>query len=167
MGWSDKTDSVEEQLKTLQSMGKQWVGITAIAVFMVPGLLLLYMALSKREYGLIPFVFAFGFFALIVNQGLPHIRRAIQGIDSNDRCDGTAKISIEESSETTYYKADVTVPLRGRWIFHFRPQGWTPEEVQLSVECRFIHDFDWPVLVVSESGLIHPSEKPKTIGWNN
>lgn len=156
----------EEQLETLRSMGRSWVGLAAQGMFVVPALIVFYKAFTLREYGLIPIGGGLLLFAAVVFQGMPHIRRAIQGIDSDDRCGGTAEISIEESSETTYYKAVVTTPLRGRWVFHFQPQGWTPEEVVLPVECRFIDGVEWPVLVVAEPGLISPREVPKALIQN-
>lgn len=158
-----RDSTVEEQFETLRSMGRSWVGLAAQGIFVVPALIVFYKAFTLREYGLIPIGLGLLLFAAVVFQGMPHIRRAILGIDSNDRCDGTAQISIEESSETTYYKADVTIPQRGRWIFHFQPQGWTPEEAVLTVECRFIRGVDWPVLLVADSGLISPREVPKTL----
>ncbi|KAB2964798.1 hypothetical protein [Zoogloea sp.] len=158
-----RNSTLEEQFETLRSMGKSWVGLAAQGIFVVPALVVFYKAFSLREYGLIPIGAGLLLFAAVVFQGMPHIRRAIQGIDSDDRCKGTAQISIEESSETTYYKALVTTPQRGRWVFHFQPQGWTPEEAVLTVECRFIRGVDWPVLLVAEAGLISPREVPKTL----
>lgn len=158
-----RDSTLEEQFETLRSMGRSWVGLAAQGVFVVPALIVFYKAFTLREYGLIPIGVGLLLFAAIIHQGMPHIRRAVRGIDSNDRCEGTAQISIEESSETTYYKAVVTTPRRGRWAFHFQPQGWTPEEAVLTVECRFIRDVEWPVLLVAEPGLISPREVPKAL----
>jgi hypothetical protein len=158
-----RDSTLEEQFETLRGMGKSWVGLAAQGIFLVPALVIFFKAFILREYGLIPIGGGLLLFAAIVSQGMPHIRRAIQGIDSNDRWEGRAEISIEESSETTYYKADVRIPQRGRWVFHFQPQGWTPEEAVLMVDCRFISGVDWPVLLVADSGLISPREVPKIL----
>jgi len=156
-----KAAALEEQLNNLRDMGKSWVGIAAQGVFAIPALIVFYKALTLREYGLIPIGIGLSLFALIIYQGMPHVRRAVKGIDSNDRCRGTVKISIEESSENTYYKAEVSVYRRGGWEFPFRPQGWIAEEQELQVECRFIRGVEWPVLLVCEIGLIYPTGTPK------
>lgn len=161
-----RESTVEEQLETLRGMGQSWVGLAAQGIFVVPALIVFYKAFTLREYGLIPIGLGVLFFALIIRQGMPHIRRAIEGIDSADRSEGSAQITIEESSETTYYNADVTIPGRGRWVFQFRPQGWTPTEALLPVACHFIPGVDWPVLLLAEQGVISPGDTPKKIDWN-
>lgn len=158
--------SVEEQLESLRDMGQSWVALAAQGIFVVPALILFYKAFTMREYGLITIGVVVLFFALIIQQGMPHIRRAIEGIDSADRSEGSAQISIEESTETTYYYADVTIPGRGRWVLEFRPQGWTPTEALLPVACHFIPGVDWPVLLLADKGVMSPSTTPKKIDWN-
>ena len=76
------------------------------------------------------------------------------------RCQGTVKIRIEESSETTFYIAQVTIADKGRWTFQFRPQHWIPQEVELEVECRFIPEVSWPVLLLAEQWIILPATVP-------
>lgn len=161
-----KTATLDEQLENLRNMGKSWVGLAAQGIFVIPALIVFYKALTLREYGLIPIGIGLLFFALIIHQGMPHVRRAVRGIDSNDRCRGVVNITIEETSENIYYTADVTVYRRGRWAIPFRPQGWIPETMELPVECRFIRDVDWPVLLVAEVGLIHPTDTPKVMILN-
>lgn len=155
--------TVDEQLATLRSMGQPWVGPMAKALFVVPGLILLYRAFAFREYQLIIFLIFFVFFAGLVSQGMPHIRRAIAGIDTSDRVTGMARIRIEEGMETERYVLEVMVAGRGAWTFDFRPQHWVPKEGETDVECRFIPEIGWPVLVLSDKGIMYPTQAPKPI----
>lgn len=155
--------SLEEQIDTLRGMGKPWVGWMAQAMFVVPALILLYRALAFREYPLIVFAAFFGFFAGLVSQGMPHIRRAIAGIDTCDSTSGQAKTWTEEGSESVHHMLEVRVPGRGSWVFEYRPQHWEPKDEEMVVQCRFISHVRWPVLVLSDRGLMYPTHTPKAL----
>lgn len=155
--------SLEQQIETLRSMGQPWVGWMAKALFVVPALILLYRAFAFREYPLIVFAVFFGFFAGVVFQGMPHVRRAIAGIDTDDRMGGRAKTWSEEGSESIHHMLEVRVPGRGSWVFEFRPQHWVPKDEEIDVQCRFIPHVRWPVLVLSDRGLMYPTQTPKAL----
>ena len=155
--------AVSEQLARLRDMGKPWVGRSAVAVFLLPALVVLYFALARREYGLLPFVAGLGFFAGICFQGMPAIRRAIRGIDSLDRRLARVRIWTEEWSESVDYMAEVTVSGRGVWQFQFRPQHWTPETGMVEAECCFVGEVPWPVLLLTAQGILYPCDEPKVL----
>lgn len=159
----DEQPTLDDQLASLRSMGQPWVGPMAKALFVLPALILLYRAFAFREYPLIVFVVFFAFFAGLISQGMPHIRRAIAGIEASDRVPGKAKIRIEEGMETERYVLEVVVAGRGAWTFDFRPQHWAPEDDEADVECRFIPEVGWPALVLSDKGIMYPTQAPKTL----
>lgn len=162
-----KTAILEEQLQTLRGLGQTWVSLAAPALFALPALLAFYRALTAREYGLLPIALGLCAFALIVGQGAWHTRRAIRGIDAADRRAGTARIWIEESSDSTYHLVEVTIPRRGKWAFQFARLGDELETTQLHVVCHFLPEVEWPVLLCSEQGAFFPIRRPERLVANH
>lgn len=162
-----KTAILEEQLETLRCLGQTWVTLAAPALFALPALLAVCWALAVREYGLLPIALGLFAFAGIVGQGAWHTHRAIRGIDAADRRVGTARIWSEETSDSTYHLAEVTIPQRGKWAFQFARLGDELEAAQLPVVCHFLPEVEWPVLLCSEQGAFFPIRKPERLVANH
>lgn len=90
----------------------------------------------------------------------PHIARAAKALESNARQAAEIGIEISEWSDSTTYHAVVRLDSRPPWRMTFIPQGWIPKHGTVQGTAYFVPDVEWPVLLETEDGLIHPRHTP-------
>lgn len=157
---------IDVQLQLLRRMDRPWVAKILIAVPLLAALVLSHKAMSEGKYGLLFIPVILMLFVWALRESLPHIHRAVLGIDSNDRQHGRAKIWTVQSTDDVSYYVDVTIAGQGTWTYQFRPIGWIPEPGIIDVECCFIHGTPWPVLILTPHGILHPCAKPLPMRGN-
>jgi hypothetical protein len=70
-------------------------------------------------------------------------------------------IDITNWSDSDSYHAIVVSGCKLPWKFDFIPQGWKPTEGIIPAELVFIKQVGWPVLIITEAGIIFPRYTPK------
>ncbi|WP_194727167.1 hypothetical protein [Noviherbaspirillum malthae] len=151
---------IDVQLQLLRRMDHPWLAKVLIAVLLLSVFALSYKAMTEGKYGLLFVPVILMLFIWALAESLPHIHRAVLGIDSNDRQRGHAKIWMAHSTDDVSYYVDVTIAGQEIWSFQFRPVGWIPVPGIIEVECCFIHGTPWPVLILTSHGVLHPCAKP-------
>jgi len=102
-----------------------------------------------------------GLLALAAYQTAPHVRRAALALDSSNRTTAFIKIEIDNWSGSQSFHAIVPVSSARTWRFEFIPQGWKPSAGTFEAELRFIPEVEWPTLLITKEGIIHPRRRPK------
>ena len=111
-----------------------------------------------------PYYMLAAFLALIAlnaYQTAPNIRRAVRAIDSTNRTTACITIEVESWTDSQSFHAIVPASSGRTWKFEFIPQGWNPTAGTVEVELRFIPEVEWPALLITKEGIIHPRYKPK------
>ena len=101
-----------------------------------------------------------GVLAWASHQTAPHLRRAALALDSGQRRRARIDISIDSASDVQKFRAFVPVSATQAWTFEFIPQGWTPVAGTLEAELCFVPEVEWPALMITQAGLIHPRTEP-------
>lgn len=99
--------------------------------------------------------------ALSAWQTSPHIRNALKGFTDGKRVQGEIFIDITSWSDSDSHQAIVMSGCKLPWKFDFIPQGWKPVEGITTAELVFIKSVGWPVLIITEAGIIYPRYTPK------
>lgn len=157
---------IDVQLQFLRRMDRPWVAKVLITVLLLLALVLSHKAISEGKYGLLFVAVILTLFGWALWESMPHIRRAVLGIDSKDRQHGHAKIWTVQSSGDMSYYVDVAIAGQETWSFQFRPIAWIPVPGIIDAECRFIHGTPWPVLILTPHGVLHPCAKPLPMRGN-
>ena len=142
--------------KMASSNGARWLA-SGCAAISVAGLLL------GLHSGSPPYYMASAFAALIAwsaYRTTPHIVRAAKALQSSARQAAEIAIEISEWSDSPTYHAVVTLDSRPTWRMTFIPQGWTPKQGAVQGAVYFVPDVEWPVLLETEEGIIHPRYTP-------
>lgn len=118
-----------------------------------------------------PAFYATGLFlallALAIRQVTPHIRNAIKGLREGIRQSGSVDITIRqwqdaENNSHEDYSGRIMLDRQPLWQMDFAtPQHWQPEKGQYPAQLVFIRGVEWPVLILTENGLLYPASRPK------
>lgn len=156
----------EELLRQASAPGVQRLAqVGCLTVLVVVAGVVVAWTLSTRQWG--------GFFAaaLLVLMGVgirhssqlagPHIGRARQALTQFDAVEGVVRIVATSDDGSTSFQASVR-DLQGRdWTFSFSPFDWRPETGDYPAQIRYANDVPWPVLVMTETGLLCPFQTPR------
>jgi hypothetical protein len=107
------------------------------------------------------FAIFLGLLAFATYQTAPHIRRAALALDSSNRTTARIEIAIDSWSDSQSFHAIVPVSPTLAWKFEFIPQGWKPSAGTVEAELCFIPGVEWPTLLITKEGIIHPRYEPK------
>jgi len=141
------------------------VQIGCLSVLVAVALALAVWAVSTREWG--------GLFAaaVLVLMGIgirhssqlaePHMARARQALAQFDAVEGMVRVVATSGDGNTTYQAGVRDRQGSDWTFGFSPFDWRPQTGDYPAQLRYVGDVPWPVLVVTEMGLICPLQTPK------
>ena len=97
--------------------------------------------------------------ALLVINARPQILNACRALESGNKVNGIAEISIESPLDSDRYYAELFPNSGPAWKIEFIPQGWRPVRGQIKVEMIFIAGVDWPVLIIGPKGIFYPRDK--------
>jgi hypothetical protein len=149
-----------EQLNMLRRMGigARISGLKTVLSALLAGLLLAGVMTDSPPF------FMAAFFVAVVTwsawQTSPHIRHAVQALQSGRRINGNVSISISEWSDSRSYRARVEDP-QGSWSFEFIPQGWHPSEGRFEAALYRVDGVPWPALIVLKEGILFPRSIPQ------
>ena len=154
--------SREQQLKNLIAMGKE----PFLRKFKY-GLILLTIGLTIGAIiTLHPFAFMGAAFVGIVTfsacQTTPHIHNAVKGFTEGVRLPGEVSFSITRWSDSDTYHATIISGVKP-WNFEFIPQGWVPTSGKTEAELVYIDGVEWPVLLLTAQGILHPRYTPAIV----
>jgi hypothetical protein len=96
-------------------------------------------------------------------QAMPNRLKALRGLEAGSKVAGMVEIDILPSDDWKYYRATTTDRDGVRWVFPFEPSEWQPEEGNGPADLYFIAGTDWPVVAVTESGILVPGARPKRV----
>jgi uncharacterized membrane protein YedE/YeeE len=155
--------TVDEQMASLRRLGNSRVvhglaaGLAGVAVLLVAiGLLMGWVAM----FALAAFA---GFIAFAAKTSTPHLRRAARALDAGRRAHVPIEIEVRHAGDSPSYRAVVTSAPGQTWRVDFVPHGWTPDSGTYVAEARFLADVPWPVLLITDDGLLVPRHAPRRL----
>jgi hypothetical protein len=95
-----------------------------------------------------------------------HLRYAIRALKEGKIVKNQAVISIEVPYDNDRYYVTVQDRHQLWWKFEFRPQNWTPQVGEITVDVYFLQGIAYPVLVVGADGILVPYDQPKRVSMN-
>jgi len=154
----------DKQLKNLTSMGtgKFFNRFTLmLIVFIILAVASVIKGVATGEFGYFMLAAIISFVVFCGWQTAPHIHNAVKGVTEGTRIHGEISISITECSDAsdTYYVTVISGCSRS-WRFEFIPSGWRPVEENNEAELVFISGVEWPVLILTSKGIMHPRFTP-------
>lgn len=107
-----------------------------------------------------------GLVALAVWLITPHMIHAVRGLREGVKQNGTVLISRRQwsdgGSNHESYQGLISMNNQPLWEMDFvQPQGWEPVEGLYQAELAFIRGVEWPVVLLTDDGLLYPNSKPK------
>ena len=154
----------EEQMQSLRQMASdgliKWLSRGAICL----SVLCFVVGIQTDLPPYYMFAAFLGLLALASYQTAPHVRRAALAIDSSSRTNAIIEIAIDSWSDSQSFHAVVPISSTRTWKFEFIPQGWKPSAGTVEAELRFIPGVEWPTLLITKEGIIHPRYEPKLQG---
>jgi len=91
----------------------------------------------------------------------PHALRARQALDHYESVPGNIRITVESDDDGYVYTAGVKDRAGNDWMFRFQPGEWKPKAGEHPAELRYIDEVAWPVLIVTDAGILYPQFDPK------
>jgi hypothetical protein len=107
-----------------------------------------------------------GLAAVGAHNTAPHYRNAIEALVHGACAEGSVNIHVSEWDGVAEYHAEVTDSSAQTWSFRFSPQGWTPKPGKVAAELFHLGKISWPVLLVTQEGIMFPAFKPDQIQRN-
>lgn len=110
---------------------------------------------------------AFTLIAFAVWQTTPHICNAARGLREGLRQKGAVEITISrwtdaESNTHETYRGLVSMDQQPLWQMEFvTPENWQPETGVFSAELAFVRGVEWPVVILTDNGLLYPRLTPR------
>ncbi|TCJ12800.1 hypothetical protein EZJ19_11205 [Parasulfuritortus cantonensis] len=162
-------DPISEQLDFLRKWGGQAatrhfkLGCLAMTALAVVGVLAIGYALKDWSFLLAAAILlAAGLgFLQAFQRAKPNQENARRALDHFVSVDGTVYIVVEDDDSDYVYGAGVTDRAGVDWAFSFRPDNWKPEPGEFSAELRYIDGVAWPVLIITERGILYPQYTPE------
>ncbi|PKN18198.1 MAG: hypothetical protein CVU71_11835 [Deltaproteobacteria bacterium HGW-Deltaproteobacteria-6] len=139
-------------------------------VVLASGLALAGLFTGNPAFYYIALVFTLIGFA--IRQTAPHIRNAARGLREGNKQNGSVEISIRrwtdaESNQHESYEGLISMESRPLWRMEFvTPQNWQPLEGRHPAQLIFIRGVEWPVVILTGTGLLYPRFKPKRASDN-
>lgn len=132
------------------------IGMASLAVLSAIG------AIVFNYPGLWIFCGFFVFVTIVCSSSVPHLKNAELGLDHGKKVSGSVQLKQIYDSDrydiTTFDDSGIS------WTFDVHTSGWNPEEeTRYSAELYYLDKIDWPVLVITESTLLFPRNKPAVI----
>ena len=153
----------DQQIANLLSMGvKNHLGSFQIALIVLLGGLLCSGIITGHPVFFMIAAFT-GVVALSSWQTSPHIKNAVKGATEGQWSRSEILIQITRWSDSNSYHATIQENDYQSWEFEFIPQGWQPAEGVIAAEVCFIPGVAWPVLLLTDTGIIYPRYTPKRI----
>lgn len=107
-----------------------------------------------------------GLGAVASRESAPHWRNAIRATGEGQRSKGKVSITVTEYDDALEYRAIVRDASTCTWSFQFSPQHWFPVEGCFEADILHICGVEWPVLLVTQEGILFPSFEPKRFAEN-
>ena len=139
--------------------------IGCLSVLVAVALAVAVWAIGTREWG--------GLFAalVLVLMGLgirhssqevaPHIARAREALTQFEAVEGRVRVVATSDDGNTTYEAGVQDREGRDWTFRFSSFDWRPPTGDYPAQLRYVSEVAWPVLILTEAGLICPLHRPK------
>ncbi|MDD2685492.1 MAG: hypothetical protein PHY62_04985 [Gallionella sp.] len=153
--------SPDEQIKRLQKLARfSWIP-SGLVVLTLAFLVFGYQSGYEALFVLGAFV---GFAAVASRKVAPHWRNAIQATRAGTRLKGVVTILItRDPTSFDDYVATVEDESKNTWRFQFSPHYWEPTEGTYSAETYYVQGVEWPVLLLTEGGIVFPAFIPQKI----
>jgi len=140
--------------------------IGCLTVLVVVAMAVAIWAVSNRIWGGLWGVVVLLFLAVAMRSSArdaaPHQARARQALTDFETVAGTVRVVATSDDGTTTYQAGVQDRSGQHWTFSCGPYGgWCPETGDYPAQLRYLPDVPWPVLVLTEQGLLHPGRQPE------
>lgn len=109
---------------------------------------------------------AFALIAFAIWQTTPHISNAARGLREGLKQNGVVAISLKQWSDGTSshesYQGLISMNNQPLWQMEFvQPEGWEPAEGVYQAQLAFIRGVEWPVVILTNDGLLYPACKPR------
>jgi len=164
------TAPLRKQFELLQQQSEPYflrrTQIGCLTVLVVIAMAVAFWAVSNRIWGGLFGVVVLLFLAVAIRSSArdaaPHLARARQALTNFEAVAGTVRVVATSDDGTTTYHAGVQDRRGQDWTFSCDPYGgWCPETGDYPAQLRYLPDVPWPVLVVTEQGLLHPGRQPE------
>lgn len=137
-----------------------------------PGFLLLAAALAlagafTRNPVFFGIALAAGLLAYAVWQTAPHRMNAARGLREGVKQKGVVEISFhswKDAESNVHESCRGLISMDGQplWEMEFvTPQHWQPREGNYPAQLAFIRGVEWPVVILTQEGLLYPRLKPR------
>ncbi|HOH57235.1 MAG: hypothetical protein BWX45_00400 [Deltaproteobacteria bacterium ADurb.Bin002] len=159
--------TLEEQIAELTRAGSGTLWELAGPGFMLLAAALALAGAFTRNpvfFGIVP---AAGLLAVAVRQTAPHIANAVRGLREGVKQPGAVEISFhswKDAESNVHESCRGLISMDGRplWEMEFvTPEHWQPREGNYPVQLVFIRGVEWPVVVLTQEGLLYPRLKPR------
>jgi hypothetical protein len=161
-------ETVETQLKNLRAFAtprnqaRSRMGCLGVIALGIIGLLA--ASFYMGVWVLIPFVLFLVILGLGINHSIrqlaPRLSDAHLALDRHEAVRDSLRIVVVQGSDSDEYHAGM-LDRQGRdWRFEFNPAGWIPKTGDYPAELRFVDGVEWPVLIVTEAGILYPKYAP-------
>ncbi len=100
-------------------------------------------------------------------QTTPHMRNAARGLKEGFRQNGTVEISIQQwtgpdSNRHESCHGLIAMDDQPMWQMEFvTSMHWKPAQRKYCAQLVFIPDVQWPVVILTDDGLLYPRLKPR------
>jgi len=137
-----------------------------------PGAILLAMAFAlagafTRNLVFFGIALAAAILAYAVRQTAPHIANAVRGLREGVKQQGAVEISFhswKDAESNVHESCRGLISMDGRplWEMEFvTTEHWQPREGSYPAQLAFIQGVEWPVVILTQEGLLYPRLKPR------
>jgi hypothetical protein len=158
--------SVDEQIADLRKTGSNRLLplIRPAAAAIAAGLIL--SGIASGHFAFFAVAGVAGIIALTAGLPVPHIRNAVKGIDRGWKIIGVIEITVrqwpnEDGAKMESCQGLIFKDNQPLWRMDFGVPGtWQPAAGKYPAQLIFIPGVDWPVVLITEEGVLYPRSKP-------
>lgn len=156
--------TLDEQIRMLQKFGNpEFMHKCAIGLALVCGAMLA-LAYYKQEFFFLLLALMFGLFGFANRKIARNAIWAAKAWRVGFSTSGTVEMTLKTYDESTTYSGLVRDAQHKTWGMKFgKPPGWVPQAGTVAAKLYYVTEAQWPVLIVTEQGILVPGREPKLI----
>ena len=158
-----RTAAVDQQIAMLRRMASSRAVVVLPWFFVLIAAALCIAAWHYDEGGLLLFAAFALLLAVVVRASIPHIRRAIQALDTARPAHARIDINPLPDYDSPHFEAVVSIDRHTAWKITFPQTDWKPVEGPVDAAFYRVPNIPWPALVITAQGIIWPRAKPTRV----
>lgn len=157
-----KIMTVDEQIRMLQKLGNpELIQKFAICLALLCCAMLA-LAYYKHEFFFIMLALMFALVGFASRQTVRNAIWAAKAWRTGYSTAGEVIITVKTDDEGAIYSGVVRDAQHKAWQMQFgKPPGWEPQAGKLAAKLFYVQQAQWPVLIVTATGILVPRTTPK------